>query len=146
MIIVPPLAVLSGLGLKALYKAPGWRKYLAVVLIIIAPVGACVRVAPRFGLQDKYEAIRKDVDSVIPRDDLVMVEESSMAIRLYQLNRHGWPVRGDITLERIQSLINRGGKWLVLDNPIGDYGPRLTWGFTEPAIRVGPLYAYRAAE
>ncbi len=146
MIIVAPLAALSGLGLNGLWKASGWRARVAVALAIIAPIGACVRVAPRFGLQDQYDAIRVSVDDVIAREDLVMVEESSMAIRLYQLNRHGWPVRGDVTLTGIRGMIDQGGKWLVLEGPLNEYDPQLTGSFEQAAARIGPMFAYRVTE
>ncbi|MCP4685377.1 MAG: hypothetical protein GY867_08000 [bacterium] len=146
LIIVAPLAVLSGFGLKLLFERTGWRKYLAVALAVIAPVGACVRVAPRFGLQDKYDAIRSTVDQVIERDELVMVEESTMAIRLYQLNRHGWPVRGDVTLDGVRGMIDEGADWLVLDRPLGEYDPQLAGAVDPRANRIGPLFAYRITE
>lgn len=146
MIIVPPLAAFSGLGLTALFRAGGWQKHLAIILVVIAPVGACVRVSVRFGPQDQYDAIRASVDDVIPRGDLVMVEEESMAIRLYQLNRHGWPVRGGVTLAGIKGLISEGGRWLVLDHPIEDYDPHLREPFRGAARRIGPLYAYYDTE
>lgn len=146
LVIVPPLAVLTGMGLQALFQASGWRRQVAIILVIIAPVAACVRVAPRFGPQEKYEAIRAGVNEVIPREELVMVEESSMAIRLYQLNRHGWPVRGEVTLDGIRGMISEGGRWLVLDNPIENYDAQLVRTFGKEADRIGPLYAYRRPE
>jgi len=146
MIIVPPLAVLTGMGFNGLFKASGWRKQLAIILIIIAPVAACVRVAPRFGPQDQYEAIRGAVDNVIPRGDLVMVEEESMAIRLYQLNRHGWPVRGGVTLVGVRGMIDQGGEWLVLDRPLSEYDPQLTERFGDVSARIGPMFAYHLTE
>jgi len=146
MIIVAPLAALTGFGLSALFSGGRWKVRLAVALVIIAPIGACVRVVPRFGLQGNFDAIRSSVDNVIARDELVMVEESSMAIRLYQLNRHGWPVRDKVTLESVRGMINEGGSWLVLDAPLGDYDPHLAGAVDPKAARIGPLFAYRVSE
>ena len=143
LVIVPPLAAISGWGLSELISKSKFRKIMIVFTLVILPAVTAIRIYHRFAVVPEFESIRADADKHIPREALVIAQETTMAIRLYQLNRHGWPARNELTLEKIQTLIEKGGEYLVLDSPIELNENDLKTLVTDSVIHIGPLYGYR---
>lgn len=142
MIIVPPIAWLAGVGLAALYGYAGWRRIVAIILIILAPTGAVLRIYSRFENSDEFYQIRKAAQEKLPAHSLVMVQDKTPAVRLYQLNRKGWPLRNEIKYQDIVSCVNRGAEYLVLEKPLENFSDSLKLIFSDSVIRLGSLYCY----
>ena len=142
LIIVPPIAAIAGIGLHRLYLAGRVWKLVAVVLIIIAPVSAFMRVISRFDETETFYRVRADVDEVIPPDALVMVRDNTNAIRLYQLNRKGWPLLREADLNTVRKYIALGAEYIILDEPMDDYLDSLDLYFETTPRFVGPLACY----
>jgi hypothetical protein len=116
---------------------------MIVFILVILPAVTAIRIYHRFAVVPEFESIRTDADKHIPRGALVIAQETTTAIRLYQLNRHGWPARNELTLEKIQTLIEKGGEYLVLDSPIELNENDLKTLVTDSVIHIGPLYGYK---
>ncbi|HWR84050.1 MAG TPA: glycosyltransferase family 39 protein [Candidatus Deferrimicrobium sp.] len=143
IIIVSPLAVVTGAGLYRLYTRGHWRRVVALALVIVAPIGALLRIHQRLGPTDDYYAIRAAAGKIIPEDTLVAVEDDTPAIRLYQLNRRGWPLRSGVRYDEVAVLVRQGARFLIVEQPLDTAEGR--WDnvlFTEP-IEFGPLLCYR---
>lgn len=143
LIIVPPLAAITGIGLNRLTRFAGWRQYALIALMLLAPFGAVARTYHRFAAVNEFERLREDSDRFIPRTALVMVQDTTPAIKLYQLNRKGWPLRKVINYSLVKMLVSQGGEYLVLDNPIESYDDSLALMFEPGHERIGNLYCYR---
>lgn len=143
LVILAPLAALTGYGLSILFKCGGWRRLTAIALVIMAPIGTVARVYHRLGPTDEYEAIRRDVDSLIPRGTRVIVQDKTPPIRLYQLNRFGWPIKSIDSYSQITLMVNQGAEFLLLNNPIEQYNDSLQLIFGSTAVKLGPLRCYR---
>lgn len=140
--IVPALAAISGVGMYGLLQRGGWRKILLTALLVISPAVTIIRIVPRFGDTGEFHAIRMAAERAIPVKSLVMVEDKTQAIRLYQLNRKGWPLKKNITYREIKEYVGKGGQFLILDKPIGNYDDSLRLIFSDSAIKLGSLYCY----
>ncbi len=143
LVIVPPLAAISGWGLAELISKSKFRKVMIAFILIILPAVTAMRIYHRFAPVPEFDLIRADAQKHIPREALVIVQETTTSTRLYQMNRHGWPARDELTLEKIQTLIEMGGNYLVLDSPIEINENDLKTLVTDSAIQIGPLYGYR---
>ena len=143
LVIVPPLAAISGWGLAEIITRPMFRKIVIVFILIILPAVTMFRIYHRFAEVPEFDLIRAGAQKHIPREALVIVQETTTSIRLYQLNRHGWPGRDELTLEKIQALIEKGASYLVLDNPIELNENDLKTLVIDSAFQIGPLYGYR---
>ncbi len=146
LVIVPPVAAITGHGLYRLYTDGRIYRAIAIGLVILAPIGAYIRVGSRLGETETYYQVRADVDRVIPPDALVMVRDNTNAIRLYQLNRKGWPLLRGATLATVEKYVQLGGKYIVLDQPIEEYLDSLEHYFEDTAKAIGPLYCYKLKE
>lgn len=142
LIIVPSLAVFSGLGLASLHSGAGWRRNIVIILVLAALPVAMARIHSRFGPTEDFAAIRESAEKIIPAGDLVMAQDNSPAVRLYQLNRRGWPLRFGIRCSQVIDYVRQGAKFLVLENPIETYNDSLALIFDNNASRIGPLYCY----
>jgi 4-amino-4-deoxy-L-arabinose transferase-like glycosyltransferase len=142
LVAVPPVAVTTGAGLLYLYTRGRRWKTVALILILIAPIGVFIRVGDRLGETEEYRQIRAKVDEVIPNDALVMVRDNSNAIRLYQLNRKGWPLLRETQPDYVLRCIEKGGEYIILEEPLSEYMDTLTVYFDTTVTRLGPLYSY----
>jgi 4-amino-4-deoxy-L-arabinose transferase-like glycosyltransferase len=147
IVIVPPLAVFSGVGLYRFAQGKRWRQWIVVGFCLAAMIALYPRLAHRFDPMEKFDAIREAVEANIPCNALVMVQEETTAIRLYQLNRRGWPLRpvkgGDvISLPEVRAAISEGAGYLVLLEPIEQYRDSLQLLFQDSVISLGAYYAY----
>lgn len=143
LVIVPPLAAISGWGLAELMQKTMFRNIMIVFILIIIPAVTAARVFHRIAPVPEYELIRADADKHIPRDALVIAQETTTPVRLYQMNRHGWPFRDSLTAVNIKKLINEGGEFLVLEKPLASFQPDLLLLIKDSVIPIGPLYGYR---
>jgi hypothetical protein len=146
LIMVPPLAAATGLGAKELWERGSRWRTVIIVLLVLAPAGIAARIHTRFGEINDFYQIRSAVQDVIPRGERVMVEDSSGANRLYELDRKGWPLRSRIDVRTVQSYVERGGKFLLLLNPIEQYDDSLRLLFDTSGRKLGPLHCYRLKE
>lgn len=144
LIILPPIATITGIGLERLVRAGSYERWIAVILMLAVPIGTSARIMHRFADVPEFEPMRADADRLIPMNDLVMTEEGTSAIKLYQLNRHGWAVRGGIGYSSIKQMVDQGGRFLILEHPIDQYNDSLLQLFPTEAKNVGPFYCYRA--
>ncbi|MFZ5980572.1 MAG: ArnT family glycosyltransferase [Candidatus Zixiibacteriota bacterium] len=143
LLFVPALALVSGYGLSRLFEHRGFRKIIAVVLLVLAPVGAFVRVADRFGETQEFRTIRAEVDKVIPAGSRIIVQDNTRgAVRLYQLNRKGWYIVSPDETDKIADCIRDGARFLVLQKPHENLPDKLKNIFSDCPGRVGPLYCY----
>jgi len=142
MIIVPPLAAVTGSGLYYLILSAGWRKIVAVILIAVAPIGAFIRIYDRFDDTTRFDRIREAADIYIPAESLVMVQDNTPVVRLYQLNRKGWPLRGEITFAETKKCVEQGAEYLILEKELKNYNDSLMLIFSDSAITLGGLYCY----
>lgn len=147
LIIVPPLAIFSGMGLSWLAERRGWWRWVALGLCLAATLALYPRLIHRYDEVAKFDAVRAATSSQIPRDALVMVQEETTAIRLYQMNRHGWPIRADkggdlIPVPQVRAAIAEGARYLVLLEPLERYPDSLQLLFQDSVISLGAYYAY----
>ena len=140
LIMAPPLAAISGWGLAEMSLKPKFRTILVIFLLLVLPVVTSVRIYHRFTKAEEFEQMRIAADRHIPRNSLIIVEENTSAVRLYQLNRHGWPFRDELTSDNILRLINSGAKYLILNNPVDSSIKNLV---IDSMIQIGPYYGYR---
>ena len=143
LIIVPPLAMISGWGLYLLSLKPKWKMPLVILLLIILPAVSFLRISSRFAHIEEFDLMRESAEKHIDKNALVIVDESTSAIRLYQLNRKGWAYRDQITSDKIKPLIARGGEYLLLKKPIEEYEEAMSLLVLDSVIMFGPLYGYR---
>jgi|GEM_PF-996933 len=161
LIIVPPLALLTALGASYLWEHRRWYSRLALVLLLLAPMGTFARIHQRFGSGKDFYEVRSEVNKVIPRDALVICHDDNSAILLYQLNRHGWVVRDVDTHHEVDSLIKLGGQYFLSDEdivevthggdirilePLEAYSDSLQLLFHRPGVRLAWLHCYQAKE
>lgn len=143
LVVVPPLAAISGWGLIQLSFKPKWKIPLAIFLVVILPALSSYRIIGRFSKVPEFEKIRAEAEKKLPRGKLVLVEDTSNAVRLYQLNRHGWPLRDSLCIETVCPFIDSGGVYMVLDLPIYDYNKDI-WPLVKDSVfKIGPLYGYK---
>ncbi|HEX2896870.1 MAG TPA: glycosyltransferase family 39 protein [candidate division Zixibacteria bacterium] len=143
LVIVPPLAAISGWGLYRLSLLPKWRVPLVTFIVLVLPAVSSYRIKSRFDQVPFFDDIRLAAGEKLPPGKLVLVEDKSTPIRLYQLNRHGWPVRDSLCIESVCPFIDSGGVYLVLDNLIQTYNSDI-WPLVKDSVfRIGPLYGYK---
>ena len=140
--IVLPLAVLTGIGFSVAYQKGRWIRTVSIILMIAAPVVATVRTAHRTAPAPEFEPMRQVADAHIPRQSLVAVQEQTTAIRLYQLNRHGWPIRGEITADKLRGAIERGAEFVILEKPADYYEPAVVQLLDSSAVSTSPMFVY----
>ncbi len=143
LIIVAPLAMISGWGLYLVSLKPKWKVPLVIFLLIVLPAVSFVRISSRFADIEEFDLMRESAEKHIDKNALVIVDESTSAIRLYQLNRKGWAYRDEIRSVKIKPLIARGGEYLLLRKPIGEYEEAMSLLVQDSVIRFGPLYGYK---
>ena len=150
LVILPPFALITGAGIEKLCARGRWRQWTALTLVALAPLVAGIRVSHRFGATPEFESVRSASAKHIPAHDLVMVEDNTTAIRLYQLNRRGWPIRFGVTSEKLAPCIEEGAKYLILENPIDSYADSLGNSLKDlvsgSSFRVGPFFGYQIKE
>jgi hypothetical protein len=151
LIIVPATAVFAGIGLERLARPRAWQSWVAIGLMVAAGVALYPRLIHRYDPMEKFDAIRTAVAEHIPRESLVMVQEETTAIRLYQLNRRGWPLRppedgAKISLEQVRAAIDEGAEYLVLLEPIETYRDSLRLLFSDSVVSLGPYFAYHVSD
>ncbi|UCD63212.1 MAG: glycosyltransferase family 39 protein [Candidatus Zixiibacteriota bacterium] len=142
LIIVPPLAALTGTGLNHVVERVPWRRLFLTAVVLLVPLGAVARTYHRIADVAEFEQMRSDADRLIPRGSLVMIQDTTTAIRLYQVNRNGWPLRFGVTYSEVERLIQQGAEYLVIDGPIAGYTDSLRLLFDESHERVGEMYCY----
>lgn len=147
LIFIPPLAMITGYGMKRFYTGGKWWRTVAIILIILAPFGAFFRVKDRFGEIETFYTVRSATDKSIPRGDKVIVEDNTRgAVRLYELNRHGWYIRDRNDLSHIERFVSEGAKYIVLEEPLENSEVVLRKYFSDCAVRLGTLYCYPLKE
>ena len=143
LIATVPFALVTGYGLwKAVQTKYG--KQIMIACFVIVPLLTFFRVQHRIADVPEFEPMRTDTEKIIPRESLVMVEDGTTAIKLYQLNRVGWPLRGEIRPSDVQNLIARGGKYIILENAISAYDDSLAVLFEDDFRMIDSLYCYKA--
>lgn len=144
LIFVPPLAIITGCGLKIMLfeKNRAWR-WLAIVLMLLAPLGAYLRIENRIGGFENFYVIREAANRVIPKGEKVIVQDITRgAEKLYELNRKGWYIRDSSEFENVAIFVNRGATFIVLERPGDEFHDSLKFYFSDCVERLGPLYCY----
>jgi len=144
LIFVPPMAIITGCGLKVMLfeKGRGWR-WAAIALLLLAPLGAYLRVENRFGGYADFYVIREAADRVIPKNEKVIVQDITRgAERLYELNRKGWYVKDNRDFGSIVKFVDFGAAYIILQQPMDEYNDSLKFYFSDCVERLGPLYCY----
>jgi hypothetical protein len=144
LVILPPLAALTGIGLGRLLDKEGWLQKFAIALLIMSIPMAFIRVHERIKKVPEFGAIRAMSESTIAPTSLVMVEDDTPAIYLYQLNRKGWSLRSGVKHEEVKNLIKQGAEYLILKRSIEEYSDSLAFMFEGSPVLMGPLYCYKA--
>lgn len=143
LLLVPPLAVITGFGLKRLFEGNSWQRAMLALVILAAPVGAALRVQHRFGPTEEFHELREAAARIIHRDSKVIVEDNTRgAIRLYQLNRKGWYIEPGEIDKAVYAYARQGATYLILNRPIEEYDNRSGLRIRDSAINLGPLYCY----
>ncbi len=142
LIIVPPLAAITGVGINHITQMKKYGKAILILLLLLIPFTPFLRIHQRFIDVPNFDKIRSDAAEVIPSKSLVMVEDATTAIRLYQLNKTGWPLRGTITYSHVKQLVNEGGNIIVLENEIGKYDDSLKYLFERKYKKIDNLFCY----
>jgi len=143
LIIAAPLAMISGRGLYLLSLKPKLKVPLLIFLLIVLPAVSFIRISSRFADIEEFDLMRESAIKHIDINALVIVDESTSAIRLYQLNRKGWAYRDEIISVKIKPLIARGGEYLLLRKPIEEYDEAMSLLVFDSVIMFGPLYGYK---
>lgn len=123
-------------------KGRAWR-WTAIALLLMAPLGAYLRVESRFSDWADFYVIREAADRVIPKNEKVIVQDITRgAERLYELNRKGWYVKDNRDFGSIVKFIDKGANYLVLRQPMEEFHDSLKFYFSDCVQRLGPLYCY----
>ncbi len=143
LIIVPAMAAISGFGLAFLWKKNALMQKAVIGFCIVALLVTAVRIKDRFTLKSNFDAIRRDAELHIQKTDLVIVEDPTTAVRLYQMNRHGWPIRHGLFLDTLQVPLAGGANVLVTEQPLYMYDSAIAPLFDSIPQRIDSLYCYR---
>jgi hypothetical protein len=143
LIIVPPIILIAAIGLNKLFKNKYFFKTKFVLVATIIPILCFFRIHSRLADPIEFEPRRSAAFELIEQNDLVMIEDKTTAIRLYQINRKGWPLRSTISYDVVKPLVDRGGKYLILDNQLDKYDDSLFLIFEEKPMKINDLYCYR---
>jgi len=146
LIIIPLVSIVSGYGVRFLMGAGGWRRGLAIIMIAVTPAAGFVRIMHRFGDTSDFHAIRAAASLQIPREALVIVEEETSAVRLYQMNRHGWPLQDGVTADRVLWRWRAGAEYVVLNHPLERYPDVAAQVEIVREFPLGPLFGYELGE
>jgi 4-amino-4-deoxy-L-arabinose transferase-like glycosyltransferase len=144
LIMVVPLAIVSGYGLQWLYESGRWRRNVVILLMVLAPLGVVARIHTRFGSTDEFYEVRTATEVIIPRSSKVVVEDVTRgAVRLYQMNRKGWYIRSNEEIHRIQECVDNGAQFLVLQEELDEETHAALMNLA-PALtgRLGSMYCY----
>lgn len=145
LIAVPPFALFTGLGLKKLTEIK-FGKIILPIIIIIVPILTFLRVDHRIDDVPEFEPMRTDAAKIIPQEARVMVEDGTTSIKLYQLNRTGWPLRGEIKYGFVKECVDKGGEFIILENRINNYDDSIKYLFDSSFVMIDSLYCYRTKE
>ncbi len=141
LIILPPIAAITGVGLHKITQLK-YGNYLFIAWFLIIPFVTYFRLEHRLESEPRFDKIREDAANVIKDNALVMVEDGSTSIKLYKLNKIGWPLRGTIKYAYVKKLIAEGGEYIVLENEIEKYDDSLKYLFDENFQTIDNLYCY----
>jgi len=145
LVMVPPMAAVTGYGLR--WLAGSGRRRRAAVLVAVAvlsPLAAWFRIEHRFGGTSEFYEMRRDTDKLMPPESLVVVQDPTRgAIRLYEMNRRGWYIRTEDDFPQVIDRVKSGAEFLLLEKPLAGYDRPLPSVGAVLAGRVGVLYCYR---
>ncbi len=141
LIILPPIAAITGVGIHKMTQLK-YGNYLFIAWFLIIPFTTCFRLEHRLESEPRFDKIRQDAAKVIPDNALVMVEDGSTSIKLYKLNKIGWPLRGTIKYAYVKELIGKGGQYIILENEIKQYDDSLQQLFETKFQTIDNLYCY----
>lgn len=142
LIILPPIAAITGVGINKIIQMKKYRNVIFILLFVVIPFTPFLRIHQRFIDVPNFDKIRSDANVIIPSNSLVMVEDPTTAIRLYQLNKKGWPLRDTITYSYVKQLIDEGGDFIILENEIDKYDDSLKYLFETQYRKIDNLYCY----
>lgn len=141
--IVLPMAVLTGIGFADIYRRGKRLRAVLIILMLAAPIVATVRTAHRIAPAPEFAPIRQLTETYIPRQSHVAVQEQTTAIRLYQLNRHGWPLRGEITADRLRAPISsKEAAFVTLEKPATAYNSAIVHLLDSSPVSSSPMFVY----
>lgn len=140
--ILAPICLFAGLGGWHLWRRYAAVRWILVTIGLVAPLVTMVRISHRIDEVSEFESIREESNALIPRDALVVVQESTTAIRLYQLNRHGFVIRNRQSISSASEGLGRGAIFLITERQYDDIDDSLPAFHFRPPQRIGPLYCY----
>lgn len=125
--LVPALAVITGLGISALRTSPSVKvRRIALVLLLLAPVGTMFRLKDRYGDAYDFSAGRAWAAQHLESSASVIAVHKIPAYLLYRLGHKGWhlyPNQG----EEVRQAIREGARYLAvspeLDETLGPFRP-----------------------
>lgn len=140
---VAPFAIFTAMGAIWLLQYRSWTRWIAIVILLAGPIATYSRISHRVEKQVHFETMRTDAARIIGERDLVIVHESTTAIRLYELNRRGWVFRTGIDSVIVNACIDSGAAYLVLDSSLSTYPVEMQKLIDSIEMRIGPCFAYR---
>lgn len=143
LIVLPPIAIITGAGIEKIIRWRQWGRYILIAIIVIVPAATFIRIKHRVVDVPLYYQFREATKSIIPPESLVMVEDKTTSVKLYQLNRKGWPLRGTITYNKVKEYIAEGAEYIVLEDELSAYDDSLFTLFEPDGKQIGSYYCYR---
>jgi Dolichyl-phosphate-mannose-protein mannosyltransferase len=140
--ILPLICLFSGLGGTYLWKKHAIVRWAVVTVCLAGPLVTMARISHRISEVPEFESIRHEANIVIPRDARVVVQENTTAIRLYQMNRHGFVIRSNQSIASASFGLSHGATYLVTEREYENLKDSLPQFSFRTQRQLGPLYCY----
>ncbi len=148
---LPWLFILVAYGAYNLYMHKNtFYRYLTVCLLLLLPATCYLRMhgawnpdAPKFN-QDLLQ-YKTELRNAIPKDALVVAgNDISHFIFFYYIDKKGWGFQDDqLTPEMLQSMIDKGAKYLYSDAKAVHSQPEIAKFFDQQILERGSISIYR---
>lgn len=144
--LVPVLATITGLGIVAMLAAPSKKlQRMALVLLLLTPVGTLVRLSGRYG--DTYDFAEGRIwaaEHLAPGARVVAMDKIP-AFLLYRLGHKGWNLHTH-PVQDFQLVLQQGARYLVVSPQSSDLIEPLRSYIRKEVGRTDWVIAYELVE
>ena len=128
--VLLPAATASALGCRWLWLRGGWQRHLALVLLILVPVGGVIRVEGRWTRDVQVPAVLlqepESLTQLLPPGERILVlGDPTPNVFLYYLNRYGVAPFGGVDAVLLEGLYQQGIRYAVARDEKADLRPLL---------------------
>jgi 4-amino-4-deoxy-L-arabinose transferase-like glycosyltransferase len=147
----PLLFILVAYGAFHLYNSGSpFKRALTYLLIVLIPFTCFLRMQTRWnpdepGFNKDLLTYKNELRNAVPKNDLVIAgNDESHFIMLYYIDKKGWGFNEDqLTPEGLQSMIDKGARYLYSDSEKINTSEALKPYFTEVVLEKGSIKVYK---